>query len=277
VVREGLAGGSGRPGRRPPIAPLVDTHCHLDDDRFAADLDAVLARLRDAGLVAAVTVGTDPACNRWAVAQAESRPGIWAAVGFHPTEAGLPRTDVDWAELEALARHPRVVAVGETGLDWHGDRAPRDAQRAHFDRHIAAARATGRPLVIHCREALSDCLVQLRSAWPPPVRGVMHCFTGTADDARTALDLGLYLSFAGPVGYPGSHTMREVARGVPGDRLVVETDAPWLPPQSRRGQRNEPAFVTETVEALARTRGEPPEEVARRTTENARALFGLAL
>jgi TatD DNase family protein len=105
----------------------------------------------------------------------------------------------------------------------------------------------------------------------------MHCFTGTADDARTALDLGLYLSFAGPVGYPGSHTMREVARGVPGDRLVVETDAPWLPPQSRRGQRNEPAFVTETVEALARTRGEPPEEVARRTTENARALFGLAL
>jgi TatD DNase family protein len=264
-------------GRRCPIDPLVDIHCHLDDERFAGDLDAVLARLSDAGVVAAVTVGTDPASNRWSVAQAESRPGLHAAVGFHPTEAGRPLSEADWSELESLVRRPRVVAVGETGLDWHGDRAPRDAQRERFARQVAIARAAGKPVVIHCREAYAECLAQLRVAWPPPVRGVMHCFAGTEADARAALDLGLFLSFAGPVGYPGSHALRGVARTAPADRFVVETDAPWLPPQSRRGQRNEPAFVAETVDALARARGEPRGTVAARTTENARALFALPL
>jgi TatD DNase family protein len=259
------------------IGSLIDTHCHLDDERFAGDLDDVLARMRAAGVAEAVTVGTDPAGCRWAAHAAGTRPGLFAAVGFHPTEAGRPLSEDDWSSLAALARAPRVVAVGETGLDWRGDRAPRDAQRAHFSRHIAIARAAGKPLVIHCREAYPDCLAQLRAEGAPPVRGLFHCFSGTPADARAALDLGMLLSFAAPVGYPGSHELRETARFVPADRFVVETDAPWLPPQSRRGERNEPAFVTETVDALARARGEPRETVALRTTENARALFGIAL
>jgi TatD DNase family protein len=264
------------PGGR-PIVPLIDTHCHLDDERFAGDLDAVLARMGAAGVAVAVTVGTDlPGC-RWAAERASERPALRAAVGFHPTEAGRPLAEADWAALEALARHPRVVAVGETGLDWRGDRAPREAQRSHFERHIAIARAAGKPVVIHCREAYPDCLALLRAAWPPPIRGLLHCFSGTAEDARVALDLGLALSFAAPVGYPGSKGLREAARLVPDDRFVIETDAPWLPPQSRRGQRNEPALVVETAEALARARGTSLETLAERTTENARAFFGIAL
>jgi TatD DNase family protein len=259
------------------IAPLIDTHCHLDDEQFAGDREDVFARMRAAGVTAAVTVGTDPASCRWAVAAAEARPGLFAAVGYHPAEAGLPLSEDDWASLAEQVRLPRVVAVGETGLDWHRDRAPRDAQRSHFSRHIAIARAAGKPVVIHCREAYPDCLAQLRAEWPPPVRGLFHCFSGTPADARAALDLGMLLSFAAPVGYPGSHALRETARLVPADRFVVETDAPWLPPQSLRGQRNEPAFVVETVDALARARGEPRETTARQTTDNARALFGITL
>jgi len=259
------------------VISLIDTHCHLDDTRLAPELDAVLARMRATGVVAAVTVGTDPSGCRWSADLAEARPEIFAAVGFPPQEAGDPRPESDWETLTALAIRPRVVAIGETGLDWHRDRAPRDAQRARFARHISIARAAGKPLVIHCREAHADCLDQLRAEWPPPVSGVMHCFSGNADDARAALDLGLYLSFAAPVGYPGSTALREAARVAPADRIVVETDAPWLPPQSRRGRRNEPAFVAETAAALAAARGMTAGALAEITTQNAIALFRLTV
>ncbi len=265
------------PKTRCPIDPLIDTHCHLDDERFAGDLEDLLSRMREAGVAAAVTVGTDAPSCRWSADLAASRPEVFAAVGFHPTEAGRPLAESDWETLAALARRDRVVAVGETGLDWHGDRAPRDAQRAHFARHLAIARAAGKPVVIHCRDAYADCLAQLRAACPPPIRGVMHCFAGTSDDARAALDLGLHLSFAAPVGYPGSHALRAVARAAPADRIVVETDAPWLPPQARRGRRNEPAFIAETAAALAAARGIPVGELAGITTKNARDLFGIRL
>jgi TatD DNase family protein len=231
--------------------------------------------MHEAGVAVAVTVGTDPDSCRWSAELADARPDVFASVGYHPTEAGIPRTEADWEALAALARHSRVVAVGETGLDWHGDRAPRNAQRSHFTRHLAIARAEDRPVVIHCREAYADCLDQLRAEWPPPVRGIMHCFSGTTEHAKAALDLGLYLSFAGPVGYPGSHALRAVARAAPADRILVETDAPWLPPQSRRGRRNEPAFVAETAAALAAARGMTLPDLAEATTRNALRLFRL--
>jgi TatD DNase family protein len=260
-----------------PRTPIVDTHCHLDDERFAGDLDAVLDRMRVVGVVAAVSIGTDLASSRFAVGLAERHADLYASAAIHPSEAGKAVPDADWAALEALTRHPRVVAVGETGLDWHRDYAPREAQRAHYDRFIALARAAGKPLVVHCRDAYPDCLAQLRAAWPPPCRGVFHCFSGTVEHARAALDLGMHISIAAPVGYPRSHALRDVARRVPADRLLVETDAPWLPPQSRRGRRNEPAYVAETAAALAAARGMTPAAVAETTTKNAQDLFGIRL
>jgi TatD DNase family protein len=270
-----LPSGASKP-QEAPIVPLIDSHCHLDDSQFDVDRDAVLARFRAAGGIAAVTIGTDPDGCRRAVALAEAHPGLYAAIAVHPTEAGREVSDSEGALLNDLARHPRVVAVGETGLDWRGDRAPREAQRALFSRFIALARASGKPLVIHCRDAYPECLAQLRAAWPPPVRGVLHCFSGTAEDARAALDLGLFLSIAGPVSYPSARALREIARSIPSDRLLIETDAPWLPPQSKRGRRNEPAYVAETAAALALARGEPLEALAAATAANARALFGIA-
>jgi TatD DNase family protein len=262
--------------RRPSIAFLIDSHCHLDDEQFDADRDAVLARFRAAGGSAAVTVGADVLSWRRTVAIAEAHPDVYAAVGIHPTEAGRAIPEERWADLEAWVRHPRVVAVGEAGLDWRGERAPRDAQRALFSRLIALARAAAKPLVIHCREAYPECLAHLRAAWPPPVRGVLHCFSGTSEDARAALDLGMYISIAAPVGYPGSRDLRQAVRGIPGDRVLVETDSPWLPPQSRRGRRNEPTFIVEVAEALAAARGETFHALAEAATANARSLWRLA-
>lgn len=256
---------------------LIDTHCHLDDAQFASELDDILARMRAAGVVAAVTIGTGVASSRRAAALAAAHDALYAAVGIHPNVAADDVPDADAAALEGLALQARVVAIGETGLDYHRDPAPRDRQHALFARHIALARARGKPITIHCRDAYADCLAQLRAEWPPPVRGVLHCFSGSIDEARAALDLGLHLSVAGPVTFPNARRLRDVVRVVPADRLLVETDAPYLAPQSHRGKRNEPSFVAETAAALAGARGEPLEAIQEATTANACALFGIAL
>lgn len=255
---------------------LIDTHCHLDDAQFVDDLDAVLRRMRAAGVEAAVTIGTGVASSRRAVALAGAHPELRAAVGIHPHDARTALLEPEAAALEALARDARVVAIGETGLDYYRDPAPPDLQRALFARHIALARSLRKPIAIHCRDAYGDCLAQLRTEWPPPVRGVMHCFSGSPEEARLALDLGLYLSFAGPVTFPSAHRLREVVRAAPADRLLLETDAPYLAPQPHRGKRNEPAWLLETARAVADARGESLEAVATAATANARGLFELS-
>ncbi|MGC8874827.1 MAG: TatD family hydrolase [Chloroflexia bacterium] len=254
-----------------PNAPsFFDTHTHLNTEAFAADLSEVLARARSAGVDRMLVVGFDLPSSRAAVALARE-PGLYAAVGIQPHYAG--ETGVQELEmLRSLASSPGVVALGEIGLDYYRDRAPRPAQRELFRRQLDLARELGLPVVIHARDALGDLLEELRRAGAGS-RGVMHCFSGTPQEARAFLELGLCLSIAGPVTYPRATRLAEVVRLVPRDRLLLETDCPWLPPQRHRGTRNEPAYLVEIAEQVAALRGEPVEELARATTQNARALF----
>jgi len=257
--------------------PLIDAHAHLDFDDYAADLDGVVARARAAGLVRVVCVGLWRAPGSFgnAVELAGRDPGFFSAtIGVHPHEcARVP--EEDWARHDALARDPRVVAVGETGLDFHYDHSPRDVQEASFRRSLATARAVGKPVVVHVREADAVCARVLREEGVPPAGGVIHCFTGDAAAARAYLDLGLYISVAGVVTFKTAEAIREAVRVVPRDRLMVETDCPFLAPIPHRGQRNEPAWVVETAKKVAEVWGGPLDEVAAATTENARRLFRL--
>jgi TatD DNase family protein len=257
------------------LSPLIDTHAHLDDPRLRRDWDGVLGRARAAGVVQVVAIGTTAADGAAVVALARSHRGIFAAVGIHPNEAA-GATEADWSAIVALADCPEVVAIGETGLDRYWDRTPFDVQREWFDRHLELAHRLDRPVVIHVRDCIPELIDQLRSLGRP-VRGVQHSFTGTWDDARSFLDLGLHLSFAGMVTYTNKalDALRDVAARVPMDRVLVETDSPYLSPHPFRGKTNEPARVAVTARRLAELRGLPPEEVARITTDNARSLFRL--
>ncbi|OWK36160.1 TatD family hydrolase [Fimbriiglobus ruber] len=256
--------------------PLIDTHAHLDDARFAADLPDVLARASAAGVGRIVTIGVDAATSRAAVELAGRFPRqLAAAVGIQPNhvaEAGPG----DWDEIVRAVADPHVVAVGETGLDRYWDRAPFPLQEEYFARHLELARRVGKPVVIHCREADADVVRMLKAEFDRwgPVRGIMHSFCGDADTARACLDMGLYLSFAGMLTYKSSDALRAVARTVPLDRLLVETDSPYLAPVPVRGKRNEPAFVAHTAAYLAAIRDVGPDVVADQTTQNARTLFG---
>lgn len=254
---------------------LFDTHAHLHFPEFATDLDAVLARARAAGVRGMVTVGTDVASSRAAVALAAREPDVWATVGIHP-HAAAAADAAALAELARLAGEARVVAVGEVGLDYYRDLAPRPAQAAAFRAQVALARRVGKPLVVHCRDAHTDVLAILAEEGAGEVGGVMHCFSGDVAVARRALDLGFLISLAGPVTYPNARALPEVARWVPADRLVLETDCPYLPPQGHRGRRNEPAYLTITATRVAELRGEPLPALAARLTANARRLFQLA-
>jgi len=257
------------------IAPdLFDTHAHLHFPEFSGDLDAVLARARAAGVRRMVTIGTDVATSRAAAALAEREPDVWAAVGIHPHEAA----DADAAaltEIERLASAPRVVAIGETGLDFFRDRSPRDAQTHAFRAQVALARRLGKPVLVHCRDAHAETLALLAADGPLERGGIMHCFSGDVALARRCIELGLLVSLAGPVTYPKPGALPEVARAIPADRLVVETDCPFLPPQPYRGKRNEPAYLAITAARVAELRGEPLADLAARMSENARGLFGL--
>lgn len=255
---------------------LVDSHCHLDFPDFAAELPDVVARAVAAGVSHLVTISTRVRRFPEILAIAERFDNVSCSVGTHPHQAA-EEPDVTTAELVALSRHPKVVAIGEAGLDYHYDTSPRDAQERGLRIHIAAARETGLPLVIHSREADADMAAILeeeraRGAFP----FVLHCFTGGADLARRALALGGYISFSGVVTFKNSADLRAIAASVPEDRILVETDAPFLAPTPHRGKRNEPAFVAETARVLAEARDMPFADFAAATTRNFSTLFSKA-
>ncbi len=256
--------------------PLFDTHAHLDDEKFRDDLPAVLDRAAGAGVVGMVCVATTAADSGRCVEIAGRFPAVWATVGVQPNHVAEAQPG-DWDEVERLAAAPRVVALGETGLDRHWDFTPFPQQEDYFARHLALARRTGLPVVIHCREAEADVVRMLRADFDRhgPVRGVMHSFTGDPATADACLAMGLFVSFAGMVTYKTAGDLRAVAAAVPAERLLVETDCPYLAPVPVRGKRNEPAYVAHTAALLAQVRGVPADELAAQTTDNARALFNV--
>ncbi len=260
-----------------PLAGLVDSHCHLDDPRFDADRPSVLDRAWRAGLAAVVTVATGPATWDRVLALAEAEPRLHVVLGVHPHEAGGVG-EGDWARLEALLGAGRVVAVGETGLDYYRDHSPRPAQREAFLRQVRVARARGLPLVVHNRDAHDDVLEVLEAEAAGRVPAVvLHCFSGPPDYAERAAALGFVLSFAGTVTFPGADALRQAARRVPADKLLLETDAPYLAPVPYRGRRNEPGHVRWVAAAVAAARGERPAAVAATAGANASRIFGLSL
>jgi TatD DNase family protein len=252
---------------------LIDSHCHLDFPDFAAELDAIMARARAAGVGRMVTISTRVRKLPQVLAVAEKFPEIFCSVGTHPHNAH-EELDIDAKALIALTKNPKVVAIGEAGLDYHYDNSPRDAQAQGLRQHIAAARATGLPLVIHARKCDADMARILeeesgKGAFP----AVLHCFTGGRDLAFKALELGHYVSFTGILTFKNSQSLRDIAAALPAERILVETDAPYLAPLPYRGKRNEPAYVAETAKVLADTRGVTADEIARQTTENFFRLF----
>jgi TatD DNase family protein len=252
---------------------LVDSHCHLDFPDFAPELDAVVARAHAAGVGHIVTISTRVRRHSQVLAIAERFPNVTCSVGTHPHHAH-EELDVTADDLMARAQHPKVVAIGEAGLDYHYDNSPRAAQEQGFRTHIAAARASGLPLVIHAREADDDTARILEEeAGKGPFTAVLHCYTGGPDLARRALALGHFISFTGIVTFKNSADLRAIARDVPADRFLVETDAPYLAPLPYRGKRNEPAYVVEVARVLAGVRGVPFEQLCRQSTENFFKLF----
>lgn len=254
---------------------IVDSHAHLYFDSFDADRGEMIARARAAGVVAMVNVGTDAESSTQAFALAEREPGLFPTAGIHPNDSAAA-TPADWERIEALVRDPRCVAVGECGLDYYRDHSPKDVQQAAFDRQVLLARDRDLPIVIHCREAFDDVFSTLRRI-APSHRGVMHCFSGTAAQAGEAVALGLHVSFAGPLTYPKNIALREALGATPRDRVLIETDCPFLPPEGKRGKRNEPSFLTWLVHEVAKRSGEEPAAAALRTAKNARDLFRLPI
>jgi TatD DNase family protein len=250
-------------------------------DAFNEDRADVITRARECGVVTIISVGTDLQSSHEATRLAESHAEVWAAVGLHPHEAGGV-SEPDMAHLAQLAEHPRVVAIGEVGLDFYRDYSPREEQLEALKWQLALAAELDLPVVIHCRQAEGQMLPLLRdwtsrhkSSRREP-RGVIHCFSGDIDTARQYLDMGFFISFGAYIGYPASRRKHGMIRSIPQDRLVVETDSPFLPPQGHRGKRNEPAFLPLTVELLAEIRGVSLEQIAQETTTNARRLFRLS-
>ena len=254
---------------------LIDTHCHLDHEPLASAVEAVLERARAAGVVQCVSIGTTLETSRANVALARRHPSaVRAAIGIHPHEADTV-TDSLLDELAALACEPGVVAIGEVGLDYYRQHATPANQEHVFCYCIALAQRTNLPLLMHCRDAYEPLLALLRRDTQPPLRGIIHCASGPPEFIREALAMGLHISFAGNVTFPNAHALRALVPLVPDDRLLVETDAPWLAPQPVRGQPNEPAYVAHTAAHLAQLRGATIEAVGACTSRNARQLFGL--
>jgi TatD DNase family protein len=252
---------------------LVDSHCHLDFPDFAAELDQVVGRATAAGVTTLVTIGTRVRKFPQVMAVAERFDHVYCSVGTHPHNAH-EEVDVTAEELVALTEHPKVVAIGEAGLDYHYDNSPPEAQAAGFITHIAAARTTGLPLVIHAREADADLAAILKAETEKGTfPAVLHCFSSGRALAETAITLGHYVSFSGILTFKNSQEIRDIARDLPADRILVETDAPYLAPPPHRGKRNEPAFVVHTADVLAEVRGVSREEIAALTTENFFRLF----
>jgi TatD DNase family protein len=255
---------------------FIDTHCHINSDQLRADASAVISRAREAGVGYMLTVGSDPATSAEAVklAHAYGQEGVYAAIGVHPHDSKTV-TDIPEA-LSKLAEDPRVVAIGETGLDYYYDHSPRDAQGNAFRRHVEWASKTGKPLVIHVRDAMADAL-KLLDKVPFDVSKiplVFHCYAGGLEYLNAMKDLDAYLSIGGPVTWAKSDELREVAARVAGERLLCETDSPWLTPKPYRGKLNEPAYVRFVYEEIAKSRGVSVEDLARTVDANAARLFG---
>ncbi|MFO0935071.1 MAG: TatD family hydrolase [Gemmataceae bacterium] len=260
-------------------SPLVDTHAHLFDDRFAKDLPAVLDRARDAGVVRMIAVGIDAASNRASVELAKQHDRLVAAVGIQPNHVAEAGPN-DWDEVVRQAEsEPSVVAIGETGLDRYWDKTPFADQEEMFARHLALGRRLDKAVIIHCREAEADVARMLKTEYERhgPIRAVLHSYTGDLQTARDCLAMGLYVSFAGMVTYKTAGDLREIAKVIPAERILVETDCPYLAPQPVRGKRNEPSFVAHTTAALSAERGEELTAFCQQTTRNANELFKLGL
>jgi TatD DNase family protein len=250
---------------------MFDSHCHLTDERFADDLDAVLERAWSAGLVGLVTIASDVDDAQQACVLARRDPRIRATAGIHP-HAAASAHDADFDTIRDIAARPEIVAIGETGLDFHYDNSPRDTQRRIFDRHLALAAEAGLPVVVHSRSADDDTAAMIRNAG---VNGVLHCFAGGRALFDTAVDAGWYISFAGLITFR-SFDNAELLRATPSDRLLLETDSPYLAPVPHRGERNEPAFVVETCRAAAVLRNEDPAATAAAATAAAFRFYGIA-
>jgi TatD DNase family protein len=259
----------------------IDSHAHVEGEKFAADRADMLARARAAGLerILAIGSGTGPGTYDCGLRVAEQHEWIFASTGLHPHEASVA-TETDYQEMAELARHPKIIAWGEIGLDYFYDHSPRDVQKEIFRRQMELAAAARLPIIIHCRpsnnseNAWDDTLELLRAHWAPSgLPGILHCFTGEWKHAQAALDIGFYVSFAGNVSYPKAQNIRDAAKEVPVERMLIETDSPYLAPVPHRGKRNEPAFVVNTAETIAQLRGMTKEEIGRQTAQNFYELF----
>jgi TatD DNase family protein len=257
---------------------IIDSHAHLEFAQFDGDREPMLERARAAGVqtLLAIGSGTGP-LERLdaAIPFAEEHDWIYATVGIHPHDASAA-TDEHFVKLDELAKNPRVIALGELGLDYYYDHSPRDVQQRVFRRQLEQAAAAKLPIVIHCRDAWDDCLAILEQHWRPTgLGGILHCFTGNIDEARRGMDMGFMISFAGNLTYPKMQHLRDVSREIPLERVLTETDSPFLPPQRQRGKRNEPAFVVQVAETLANVRNLAADEVAAATAANFRRFFRL--
>jgi TatD DNase family protein len=254
---------------------LIDTHCHLDEESLYEDLENVIDAALEAGVEAIITIGTNAESSRRSVDLAEKYECIFAVVGIHPNYCSEVKAG-DWEVIENLSAHKRVVAVGETGLDRYWDYAPIDLQREYFLRHLELSRRIEKPFVVHCRDADDEVREVLRGAAADgQLNGVMHSFCQSAESAQEYVGMGLHLSFTGMLTFRKNDVLRQTAASLPVERIFVETDAPYLAPMPNRGKRNEPAFVRFTLSCLAEAHGIEREEMAERTTANARRFFGL--
>jgi TatD DNase family protein len=256
---------------------LIDSHAHIDGPQFAGDRDAMLARAQAAGISTLLAIGTGPGPEQLdaALPYAEAHNWIYTTVGIHPHDAKeVTATHLD--TLAALTKRPKVIAWGEIGLDYFYDHSPRDVQERVFRQQMELAHSAKLPIIIHCRDAWDDCLRLLDEIWKPTgLGGILHCFTSTLDHAQKGLDMGFLISFTGNISYPKAQNIRDVAKALPLSNILIETDSPYLAPQSHRGKRNEPAYVLEVAKALANVRDLELSEIAAKTTENFRRFFRL--
>ena len=262
---------------------FVDSHAHLEGEQFDPDRDQVLARARDAGIetILAIGSGTGPGSLDCAIQLAAQHDFMYASIGIHPHEAKLA-SNTDFLELEQLAKRPKVIAWGEIGLDYYYDHSPREVQARVFLKQLELAQAAKLPIIIHCRpspeseNAWEDCLGLLQDHWSSGgLGGILHCFTGTSQHAKRALDMGFMISFAGNITFPKAQQLRDAAKEIPLDRILIETDSPFLAPAPHRGKRNEPAFVTEVARKLGEIRGTSTDEMALQTSRNFYRFFSL--
>jgi TatD DNase family protein len=256
---------------------LIDSHAHIDFPQFAEDREAVLERARAAGMTTLLAIGTGPGPEKLdsALPFAEKHDWIYATVGIHPHEA-REVTVRHLEELARLAQHPKVIAWGEIGLDYFYDHSPRETQHKVFRDQMELAQQARLPIIIHCRDAWADCMNMLEEHWEPTgIGGILHCFTSTLEDAKHGLDMGFLISFAGNSTYPKAQNLRDIAKALPLEKILIETDSPYLAPQAYRGKRNEPAYVAEVARMLASVRDLSADEIAAATSENFRRLFRL--